>query len=244
MYSILKSSILGVVVFASILVVAFGLITSKTANALVITHNECIWPTGWPKVLDEVSGACRTIEVAASNQENIYEIFVTNRDVFEKLWPFIVSVKTTGAPIRLRGIGVHTDSSFLMDGQPTVRIYALAYSGLACMSLAENGDHNYEALTKQGRCLRPASPWPTSIIGPNGELPEYVQVSHEVGYMTWIPADRESGLSKGFLHRARIEIELVVDGHVIDLNRVPFPENSPILDKRFAGEKRQLLNDP
>ena len=29
-------------------------------------------------------------------------------------------------------------------------------------------------------------------------------------------------------------IELVVDGNIVDLNRVPLPADSPIIDERFA----------
>ena len=35
----------------------------------------------------------------------------------------------------------------------------------------------------------------------------------------------------------RIEIELVVDGDIVDLNRIPLPADTPIIDKRFTGRK-------
>jgi hypothetical protein len=34
-----------------------------------------------------------------------------------------------------------------------------------------------------------------------------------------------------------IYIELVVDGDVVDLNRIPLPANTPIIDRRFPDEK-------
>lgn len=38
---------------------------------------------------------------------------------------------------------------------------------------------------------------------------------------------------KGFYNRARIDIDLVIDGNVIDLNRIPLPAKTPIEDQRF-----------
>ena len=36
--------------------------------------------------------------------------------------------------------------------------------------------------------------------------------------------------------RARIDIELVVDGNIVDLNRIPLPADTPIIDKRFKDK--------
>ena len=33
--------------------------------------------------------------------------------------------------------------------------------------------------------------------------------------------------------RARIEIEVIVDGDIVDLNRIPLPADAPVIDKRF-----------
>jgi hypothetical protein len=30
-------------------------------------------------------------------------------------------------------------------------------------------------------------------------------------------------------------IELVVDGNVVDLNRIPLPADTPVIDERFTG---------
>lgn len=37
-------------------------------------------------------------------------------------------------------------------------------------------------------------------------------------------------------------IELVVDGNIVDLNRIPLPEDTPIIDQRFEGGKSKSLN--
>jgi hypothetical protein len=36
-------------------------------------------------------------------------------------------------------------------------------------------------------------------------------------------------------------ISLTVDGHIVDLNRIPLPANTPIIDERFNDSKRESL---
>ena len=48
----------------------------------------------------------------------------------------------------------------------------------------------------------------------------------------WDPIEEKYG-PWGFMYRARTEIELVVDGRIIDLNRIPLPPETPIIDRRF-----------
>ena len=75
--------------------------------------------------------------------------------------------------------------------------------------------------------MKASAPWPASIKSPSGELPEYVVASKE----TWVPFSDKS--QKGFINRARVDIVLVVDGNIVDLNRIPLPLSTPIIDKRF-----------
>ena len=37
-------------------------------------------------------------------------------------------------------------------------------------------------------------------------------------------------------------IELVVDGEIVDLNRIPLPADTPIVDERFKDEKSQIIS--
>ena len=39
------------------------------------------------------------------------------------------------------------------------------------------------------------------------------------------------------MYRARIDLELVVDGKIIDLNRIQIPSDAPIIDKRFPAKE-------
>jgi len=46
----------------------------------------------------------------------------------------------------------------------------------------------------------------------------------------------EPGDAKDEFEWTSIYIELVVDGEIIDLNRIPIPPNTPIIDERFTGD--------
>jgi hypothetical protein len=81
-----------------------------------------------------------------------------------------------------------------------------------------------------GTRLHAGPPWPDSLKAPSGELPEYVVA--EGG--KWVPFAGDQ--RKGFQHRARVDVVLVVDGRVVDLNRIELPGDTPILDRRFEED--------
>ena len=96
-------------------------------------------------------------------------------------------------------------------------------------------------LLKEGKLktLSAEPPWPTNIISASGELPEYVVSKEEDGIARWIAADlekdRKENKISGFYYRARVDLELVVDGQIIDLDSMQLPDNTPIRDKRFKN---------
>jgi hypothetical protein len=206
----MKSSI-GVGVGLSVLVCL-----SLVAKGLVSTESHGRWPASWPQALEPLRDHARTIGVANGTQEDIYEITFAGRAEFEKAWPSLLALKTPGAPLRLYRVG-STPAAGLdqleSDVAPTVRIYAPP----PC-----------EVVGPDGQMLRPSAPWPKEITGPNGELPEFVHDEIRGGKLAWA-----AGESKGFNYRARIDIDLVVDGQVIDLNRIALPHDTPIVDHRF-----------
>jgi hypothetical protein len=188
---------------------------------LVMTEGRGTWPADWPKQLEPYREQAKTIGVAAGNQEDVFEINFRNREEFEKIWPVILALKSEGAPLTLTTAGSAPGWAGLFDNnEPVVRIYAPSYTGYV-----EGAD---------GRMLKPSPPWPDSAKLPNGRLPEYVRLSDD--RTTWVPADANYNPLKGFKFRVRIEIELVIDGRIIDLNRIRLPADTPIIDKRvFAG---------
>ena len=206
----------------SIRALVFVLLMGGFASAVVMISDKGDWPADWPKSLEPLRGSARTLEVAAGNQENIYEITFSNRESFEKAWPDILALKTPGAPLKLASMKV--DPAKPGDGlesnaAPIVRIYAPA--------------SNAAVLAKDGTRIKADAPWPKDLVGPNGELPEYVLSTESEGKQRWVAVDKTNDKTVSFFYRARIDIELVVDGKVIDLNRIKLPENTPIVDKRF-----------
>jgi hypothetical protein len=61
-------------------------------------------------------------------------------------------------------------------------------------------------------------------------LPEYVVIQNG----KWAALERSairSGTERWF--RARVDIVLITDGSIVDLNRIPLPADTPIIDNRF-----------
>lgn len=216
-----------VVILSGFLIVS----VHQPSVALVMTHEGCTWPTDWPKALDEVRNSCFTIEVATGIQENIYEIVFDNREKFEKLWPVLLRVKTPGGALRLFRLNGPSTSWLTSDAQPAVRIFGPS-EGVTMLPTAGDERPDIDRLLKEGKALRSSPPWPAEIVSPTGALPEYVQALEVDGRLTWVPCDRDHR-ERGFLHRARVDLELVVDGSVIDLNRTQLPSNGAIIDRRF-----------
>jgi len=176
-----------------------------------------MWPNSWPRELEPYRAHAKTIMIAAGNQENVYEIRFENREEFEKLWPIILKLKDKKAPLRLRSVEKPIKGRLFNSDKPVVRVFS----------------HVYPAWPQHragGSKLIPAPPWPDSVILPTGELPEYVAISEDGS--TWVPVNKGEE-PMGFMYRARTEIELVVDGTIIDLNRIPLPPDTPIIDRRF-----------
>jgi len=213
-----------------ILFAAMTMLASSLCFGLVITNTRGTWPDSWPKELEPYRKQAETIAIATGIQENVYEIRFENREEFEKLWPIILKLKDKKAPLRLRRIEKPFKKGWLFNSEkPVVRVFSHVYPA-------------WPSRRPGGRELRPAPPWPDSIKSPTGELPEYVARSEDGN--AWIPAEKEKprdfmwswveeGKPRGSMYRARTEIELVVDGTIIDLNRILLPPDTPIIDRRF-----------
>jgi hypothetical protein len=107
-----------------------------------------------------------------------------------------------------------------------------------------------------GNFLKIGPPWPDYIKSESGVLPEYVVYEND----KWTPytekmqkeyekigkdlADnREIYLRQYFRQRARIEIQLIVDGDIVDLNRISLPADTPIIDRRFVEPNKDSNKD-
>ena len=207
------------------------ILATSFCSGMVIVHETGRWPDSWPKELEPYRKQAETRSSSIPYSENVYEIRFENRQEFEKLWPTILKLKDKRAPLRLRSIKRPIKEGSLSNSEkPVVRVFSHVYPA-------------WPSRRTGSRELRPAPPWPDSIKSPTGELPEYVARSEDGN--AWIPVEKEkprdfdfiwSPVEEGkprFMYRARTEIELVVDGTIIDLNRILLPPDTPIIDRRF-----------
>jgi hypothetical protein len=209
-------------------VLVSSILLSTLCSGMVETTDSGRWPASWPKELEPYREHAKTIGVHAGSQEDVFEISFRSREQFEKIWPSILTLKSEGAPLTLITAGSAPGWAGLFDNnEPLVRIYAPSYTS--------------RHPTPDGKTIWPAPPWPYSAYLPNGHLPEYVWLSDDK--TTWVPADVNHNPMKGFEFRARIEIELVIDGQIINLNRVRLPGDTPIIDKRTFKHTSSATDD-
>ena len=223
-----------------------GLLASASCFAVVSVYSNGVWPKSWPKELEPYRKKARTYGVAHGIHESVHEISFNKREDFEKAWPHILKVKSKGGSVIL-DISPSTYSVCGSTMGPGIRILASSegsgtsaappsdsedYADYLCEVNTEmdkvksGGQCDSDRLIREGKMLRVGPPWPNYIMSADGELPEYVRAKYINGKQKWVPAD--VGI------RARIDIMLVVDGKIIDLNRIPLPENTSIVDKRFS----------
>lgn len=195
-------------------VAVLGGLASSVCFALVMTVSEGTWPDSWPKELEALRDQARTVDVAHGIQETVYEIPFENREAFEEAWPHILSLKSVGAPLIL----AKSPSAYGVSGTTAlagVRILCPVGGELPGLSNA-SPDADF--------------PWTVPLAPARETLPEYVTMENGVP-MPATPGDGRTA----FYHRARVDIELIVDGNVVDLNSVPLPENTLIVDRRFPA---------
>lgn len=222
------------------LVVAVAMLLAVDVRGAIFPEDRGAWPADWPAELESLRESSRTIGVGTGIQENIYEIPLADRETFEKIWPVILKLHTHGGRITLTQAGEAPHPNWgeiLNNEQATVRIYAPSGGFTTKESIDPTATVDYDGLIEAGKALKAAAPWSAELVGKDGELPEYVVArTGEDGRMVWTPGDpyaEADGRFPGFYHRARIDVELVVDGEIIDLNSTQLPSESTVRDQRF-----------
>jgi hypothetical protein len=207
--------------FAMVLFTVMTFLVSSFCFAMVEISDTGTWPASWPKELEPYRKQARTVTVAHGIQETVYEIPFDNREDFEKAWPYILTLKGSGSRLILE----KSPSTYSISGSTsTTGVRILCPSGGV-------------SVTPDGTRLIAGPPWPENIKLKSGELPEYVV--HENG--KWVPADRSHG--KGCMNRARVDLVLITDGKIVDLNRIPLPPDTLIIDNRFKDKKPHNKTD-
>lgn len=208
--------------------VATVLVTSVSFALYSVSKNGK-WPASWPKELEPLRTQSRTLK---HHVGNIHEIHFTRQEQFESAWPHILKVKSREAPLTL------LRSPYTRLGTPIkagVRILCPSTGELVTFGgVNRRYPPGAEAAIPDKHFLKVGPPWPDYIKSESGTLPEYVAIEN----VKWKPCDSKEfkglkGTKAWSMTRARIEIELIVDGDIVDLNRIPLPANTPIIDKRF-----------
>jgi len=145
----------------------------------------------------------------------VYQIPFHSRDEFERIWPTIMKVKDKGASLLLR-------------------------SGKAAL-VEFHTARRPRGLKIRGKEVPVGLTWPPeSARKLDGTFPEYIMWFEESE--AWVPYQKDSDI--GLRWRALTAIELVVDGKVIDLNRIRLPAETPIVDKRRFEEGDKTSTRP
>ena len=179
------------------------------------------WPDSWPKELKELRNQSRTLR---HHTGEVHEIPFHDRNEFEAAWPHILSIKSNQAPLKLL---TSPDALFLEPIKAGVRILSPS-TGTLYVPEGKHYPPGAESAIPGGQYLRVGPPWPDYIKSESGALPQYVVEKDG----KWVPYIEKMG-RKYFKKRGRIDIQLIVDGEIVDLNRIPLPPDTPIIDERF-----------
>jgi hypothetical protein len=185
-----------------------------------------LWPSSWPKQLDALRPQARTLE---HSQHIVYEIPFTSRAEFESAWPHILAVKSPQAPLVL----LRSPDNWLGHTIGAGVRLRCPRTGILVTFQGANYPPGAESAIPDGKFLRVGPPWPDDIKSPSGALPEYVIIDNG----KWRAFEQKDfgGPNERTIRRARTEIELIVDGDIVNLNRIPLPADTPLVDKRFGG---------
>jgi len=176
-----------------------------------------LWPNSWPEQLNFLRQRARTFQVRCGAQQNVYQIPFANREEFERAWPYLLSLKSRGAPIYVQdGPARYDYDSF----GPMVQ------AGVLVLGPVDEGPLG--PILPDGSILRSGPPWPDCIKTADGGLPEYL--TEQGG--KWIAYTNQADHIM-IQYRARVDIVLVCDGKIVDTNRVSFPQDSPLRSARF-----------
>ncbi|MHC4692562.1 MAG: hypothetical protein ACYS67_07460 [Planctomycetota bacterium] len=217
--------------FRFVIVAVLVLCAVYSVYALYEVTNEGAWPKNWPKQLEPLRKQARTL---VHSQLSIHEIPFTSRAEFEAAWPHILAVKSSKAPLILLS---STDRKLGKTIKAGVRIFS-PRTGTLVTPKGTLYPPGAEAHIRDGKFLKIGPPWPDHVKSESGALPKYVLYEND----KWTPytkkkAKESSDKRLHHIRRARTEIELVVDGDIVDLNRIPLPLDTPIIDKRFRDVK-------
>ena len=198
----------------NLIVAVLAVALASAAVAMISTQKGRPFPASWPAELAAYQAQATKVDVMHGIQETVYEIPFANSDEFAKAWPYLLKLKSKGAPLILE----NSPSTYSVSGSKMS-------AGVRVLWPADGF-----TVIPDGSRLSTQGPWPDSILSASGALPEYVV--EENG--KWVPF---KGQQQGFRNRARVDIMLMVDGEIVDLNKIALPADTPIIDHRTFADR-------
>lgn len=198
------------------------------------------WPKNWPKELEPFRERAESVTdgIVPGVVTQYYIIEFQTRAEFESVWPALLRLKSKGAPITLR-----TPDKPKSDPNDSRVVFDKPQAWIKCppheMRLFDPSyDTRYDVLPDG--TYRHVGPWTDDLELPGGVLPQHVVKRKKDG--KWIAWDGRHSYddyqSPAMIPQARVELQLYVDGKVLDLNRIQLPKDTPIIDMRTFGSIR------
>ena len=210
------------------------LLVSSSSFGIYGVSIEGTWPESWPEELESMRRQACTW---SHNSCRIHHIPFDDREVFERAWPHILKLRSKGTPLELVASPHEFVSNTIKAGvrittPRTGELLALdsndVYPDWAVWVHPPGTKPHFSSV----QLLKVGPPWPDYLRSKADTLPEYVWAVDG----KWQAYDREDRKKTGWLstvNKTQTTIQLIVDGSIVDLNRIPLPANAPIIDKRF-----------
>lgn len=217
-------------VFVCGMALSAAVLGTSVCFAVWIVSNTGDWPQSWPTQLEPLRSQSRTFR---HDRYTMYHIPFSDREQFEAAWPHILSIASEGSPLTLscghdRFTAIDFDAGVVIFTPNTGQLIAFGDKEMTVYPPCS------ESSIPDGKFLRVGPPWPDAIRDQSGKLPEYVVADGLEWRATTSQEMRDDIMTAIRSHRARTEIRLIVDGEIVDLNRIQLPVS--VVDERF-GEK-------
>ena len=188
----------------------------QSASAAVFIRYTGDWPETWPKALEPLRKQSKTYRRGIPlTEETVYVIAIHNKAEFKRAWDALLKVKSAQAPITLldKSSGRPSPGSEIdLENFPVIRVRAPNRGGVGHPG---------------GQTLKFGPPWPKRLRNDDGSLPEFVHFVQAGDRIDWA-----AGKGGSFSYRCRTELEVVVDGEIIDYGSITIPEGTSVVDRR------------